>query len=67
MYWLNEFNRRRTSVFDEECSGCPIEVATRNMVNKSRYRVSILLHFIINFNSKEIKRKQALPSLQSHK
>jgi len=33
-YWFNEFKRGRTSVFDEERLGCPIEVTTKDMVNK---------------------------------
>jgi len=33
-YWFNEFKRGRTSVFDEERPGRPIEVTTEDMVNK---------------------------------
>jgi len=33
-YWFNEFKCGRTSVFDEEHPGRPIEVTTENMVNK---------------------------------
>lgn len=33
-YRLNEFKRGRTSVFDEEHPGRPIEVTTVDMVNK---------------------------------
>jgi histone-lysine N-methyltransferase SETMAR len=33
-YWFNEFKRGRTSVFDEERPGRPIEVSTEDMVNK---------------------------------
>ena len=33
-YWVNEFKRGRTSVFDEERPGRPIEVSTEDMVNK---------------------------------
>lgn len=31
-YWFNEFQWDRTSVFDEECPGCAIEVITEEMV-----------------------------------
>ncbi|GAB1864078.1 Mos1 transposase HTH domain-containing protein [Camponotus japonicus] len=33
-YWFNEFKHGRTFVFDEECPGRPIEVTTKDMVNK---------------------------------
>lgn len=33
-YWFNEFKRGRTSVFDEEHPGRPMEVTTEDMVNK---------------------------------
>lgn len=33
-YWFNEFKRGRTSVFDEDRPGRPIEVTTDDMVNK---------------------------------
>ena len=33
-YWYNKFKRGRTSIFDEERPGHPIEVTTEDMVNK---------------------------------
>lgn len=33
-YWFNEFKRGRTSVFDEERPGRPVEVSTEEMTNK---------------------------------
>jgi len=33
-YWFNEFKHGRTSVFDKERPGRPIEVTTEDMVNK---------------------------------
>ena len=33
-YWFNEFNHDRTFVFNEERSGPPIEVTTKDMVKK---------------------------------
>ena len=33
-YWFNEFKRDRTFVFDEERPGRPIEMTTKDMVNK---------------------------------
>ena len=33
-YWYNEFKRGWTSIFDEERLDHPIEVTTKNMVNK---------------------------------
>lgn len=33
-YWFNEFKRGRTTVFDEDRSGRPIEVTTDDMVKK---------------------------------
>jgi len=33
-YWYNKFKRGRTSIFDEERLDHPIEVTTKNIVNK---------------------------------
>ena len=33
-YWFNEFKRGRSSVFDEERTGCSIEITTADMVSK---------------------------------
>ncbi|KAG5327768.1 SETMR methyltransferase, partial [Pseudoatta argentina] len=33
-YWFNEFKRGRSSVFDEERSGCPADVVTEEIIEK---------------------------------
>ena len=33
-YWFEEFKRRHTSVFDEECPGRPSDVVTAEIVKK---------------------------------
>ena len=44
-YWFNELKHGRTSVFDEECPGRPIEMTSEHMDNKTD---DIVLTYRIN-------------------